>query len=109
MIQITIVDDSSQQECNAACGMDWSSPEVINMASQQIKERFGQGFELQCLDLARAATSDDASEWSDLVQERNLSLPLLLLNGQPRISGEFDIRQLINAVEAEMEMGGQRR
>jgi hypothetical protein len=30
---------------------------------------------------------------------------LLLINGRLRIAGQFDIRQVVDAVEAEMEIG----
>ena len=38
------------------------------------------------------------------ISDGNLSLPLLLINGEPRISGPFDIRMLLDAIEAEIEM-----
>ena len=105
-IQITIIDDSNQQVCDTACGTDWSSEEAIGMASQQIKERFGEMAELQYLDLAKTTANLDTSEWPELITDRNLSFPLLLLNGHLSISGEFDIRQLIDAIDTEMELGG---
>jgi len=105
-IQITIIDDSHKPECDAACGVDWSSAETIGRASQQIKERFGERARLQYVDLAKTAANRVTQEWSEMIKGKNLSLPLLLLNGHPRISGEFDIRQLIDAIEAETEMAG---
>jgi len=39
------------------------------------------------------------------VRDRNLLLPLLLIDGEPRISGQFDLRQLLDAIEAALEMG----
>ncbi len=47
----------------------------------------------------------DALEWKEIIKNKNLSLPLLLVNGQPRVSGEFDIRQLLDAIEVEIEIG----
>ncbi len=105
-IQITIIDDSHKPECDTACGVDWSSAEAVGMASQQIKERFGERARLRYLDLAKTAANRVTQEWAEMIKDKNLSLPLLLLNGHPRISGEFDIRQLIDAIDAEMEMEG---
>ena len=105
-IKITIIDDSNNPECIAECGVDWSSEEAIILARQRVEDRFGHSVELQYLDLAEATTSRDATGWHKLIKDRNLSLPLLLLNGHPRISGQFDIRQLIDAIDAEMEMEG---
>ncbi len=103
-IQITIIDDSSSEKCDARCGVDWSSRGAIARASRQIKTRFGSKAQLKYLDLSKA-TANQALEWNQVIQNKNLSLPLLVINGQPRISGQFDIRQLLDAIEADMEMG----
>ena len=103
-IQITILNDSRQEECEAACGIDWSSPEATSLATQRIKDRFGEEIYLEYLDLAKAKANDDILRWNDEIRNRNLSLPLLLLNNQVRISGPFDIRQLMDTIEAEIEI-----
>ncbi len=104
-IQITIVDDSRTEKCEGECGLDWSSAEVIALASQRIKDRFGEKIELEYLDLAKATANRHTLELSQEIKGKNLSLPLLTINSQPRISGQFDVRQLLDAIEAEMEIG----
>ncbi len=104
-IQITIVDDTTVEKCDAHCGIDWSSTEAITLASQRIKDRFGDKIQLQYLDLPKPMASHDKLEWNEVIKNKNLSLPLLLINGQPRISGPFDIRQLLDAIDAEIEIG----
>jgi len=104
-IQINIVDDSSQKECDASCGEDWSSPEAIALVHQRITDRFGDKIQLEYFDLSKGKTNHRALVWSQLIKNKNLSVPLLLINGKPRISGQFDIRQLLDAIEAEMEIG----
>ena len=55
---------------------------------------------LNYLDLA---TADPATrEMEERVRAGNL--PLLLINGQPRINGPFDLRMLSDTIETEMEM-----
>ncbi len=103
-IQITIVDDSKGEKCDAHCGADWSSPEVIALATKQIKDRFGDGIEVEYLDLSKPMTNRHALELSQEVRNKNLSLPLLLIGDERRISGQFDIRLLLDALEAEMEI-----
>ena len=104
-IKITIINDSCRQECEAECGIDWSSPEAVALASQRIKDRFGDGVQLAYLDLSKAVANHDALEWSEVIKDKDLLLPLLLSNGQLRISGRFDIRQLLDTIEVEIEMG----
>jgi len=109
VIQITILDNSSREECDASCGEDWSSPEVIALARQRIKDGFGDKIRLEYLDLARAITNRQVLEWSQVIRSKNLAVPLLLINGEPRISGQFDIRQLLDVIEAEIEIGAHSR
>ena len=103
-IQITIVDDSKAEKCDAHCGMDWSSAEVISLATKRIKERFGDRIQLEYLDLNKSMTAQYSLELSQGTSSKTLSLPLLVINGQPRISGQFDIRQLLDAIETEVEI-----
>ena len=104
-LQINIIDNSSREKCDADCGVDWSALENIDLVCQQIKDRFAGKIELQYLDLSKAVTDDDTLQWSQTIENKSLALPLLLVNGQIRISGLFDIRQLLDAIEAEIEIG----
>jgi disulfide oxidoreductase YuzD len=101
-IQISILNDKRKVSCEANCGIDWSSPEAITLASQQIKERFDKETNLEYLELAHANTS--VQKWENRIKTDNLALPLLIINGQLRISGPFDIRQLLDTIEAEIEI-----
>ncbi len=105
VIHITIVNDSQGEKCPVECGIDWSSPENIALASQRISERFGNKARLEYLDLSQPMVSPRISTLSREIKDKSLPLPLLLINEHPRISGEFDIRQMLDAVEAEMEIG----
>lgn len=99
-IQIIIVDDSRMKKCDTSCGVDWSSAEVLILAHQRIRERFGSRVQLKYLDLSQPI--DDALELQARIKD--LPLPLLTINGHPRISGQFDIRRLMDAIEAEIEI-----
>jgi len=103
-IQITIVDDSQGEKCDAHCGVDWSSAEVIALASNRIKERFGKKIKLNYLDLSKPMTNQHAIELKQRIKKEKLPLPLLVINGQPRISGQFDIHLLLEAIDAELEI-----
>ena len=103
-IQVTIVDDSMGGKCDAHCGMDWSSVETVSLAAERVSDRFGDRVQLGYLDLSKPITDHYAVELSQGIKSRNLSLPLLVIDGQPRISGQFDIRQLLDAIDAEVEI-----
>lgn len=103
-IRITIADDRSREQCEANCGMDWSTPETVNLARQGIKEKFGDRVTLEYLDLAQPDPNRYTLELKQQVKDNSRLLPLLLINGQTRISGQFDIRRLIDVIEVEIEI-----
>ncbi|MFC1984270.1 hypothetical protein ACFLVO_04605 [Chloroflexota bacterium] len=103
-IHVTVVDDSKNEKCDAHCGVDWSSVEAVTLAGQRIKDRFGDNIQLEYLDLSKPIANRHALELVQGIKNRNLSLPLLLINGEPRISGQFDVRLLLDAINAEIEL-----
>jgi disulfide oxidoreductase YuzD len=105
-IKITILGDNSQGECDANCGIDWTSPESVPFAAERIRDRFGEDIPIKYIDMTENKTVQLVQEWTENVKNKNLSLPLLLLNGQLRISGQFDIRQLLDVIEIEKEVSG---
>jgi len=103
-IQVTIVDDSKGEKCDAHCGVDWSSVEAITLASQRIKDGFGDKIQLEYLDLSKPIANRHDLELVQGITNKDLSLQLLLINGKPSISGQFDIRLLLDAIKAELEL-----
>ena len=108
MIEVTIVNDSRQAGCEADCGIDWSTREAKELAETRLKERFGTDVKLNYLDLAHTDANQVMREWEERISNKSLLPPLLLVNGQLRISGIFDIRQLLDIIEVELELGGSR-
>jgi glutaredoxin len=103
-VQVTIVFSSQGAGCEGQCGIDWSSTEMVGMVKQRIGERFGEAVKLELVDL-----SSDSSRAIDLkkrIVNESVSLPLLLIGNEVRIPGEFDIRQLLDAIEVEQELNG---
>lgn len=102
-MEVIIASAGDYIECDALCGEDWSSMEVISLANQRIKQRFGNSIKLEYVDLT---TSD--TRFSRMLKERiadeSLNLPILIINDEPVISGQFDIRQLLDAIDAKLEI-----
>lgn len=101
-IKTIIVDNSKGEKCNARCGIDWSSAEVLARAREEINNRFGDGVQLEYLDTAIATNGCPGPELEHAA--RNNTLPLLFINGELKIAGEFDIRLLLDAIDIEMEI-----
>ncbi len=103
-MQILVLDNSEGEQCDVHCGVDWSSAETITLAKQRIKDGYGDKIQLEYLDLAEPVTNHRVPELNRLINDKHLPLPLLVIDGQPRISGQFDIRQLLDAISAEIEI-----
>ena len=102
-IRVTVLDDTGRPGCEARCGLDLSSAEVFRSTAEALRRRFGSRVELQyaTLDEGRAAVPAGIAE---RLTRGDLALPLLLVNGRPRISGYFDLHSMQEVIQAEIEM-----
>jgi len=103
-IRVTIIDDDKAEKCEGHCGLDLTSPRTIEEITGLLKNLYGETVELEFLDLAESTTSRSYPEIVDRIRKENLALPLLLINGNLRIAGYFDIYQLQNTIQVEIEM-----
>ncbi len=101
-VKIAIVaDTASSQACAAKCGTDWSKPEVLGTARQQVIQRFGGLASLEYVGLPNSGNAASVRKMKSTV--KGMPLPVLLANGRPRIAGEFDLRQVMDVIEAALE------
>lgn len=101
---VEIVDDTSRRDCDADCGTDWSSAEMLALALKQVEQRFGVAASIEYRDLAHSELDTAQAAMRQDIRQQGLSVPLLLINGHLRIAGLFDIRKIIDAIETEMEI-----
>jgi disulfide oxidoreductase YuzD len=102
-ILVTVVDDAASPKCEARCGLDLSSPETFNSTADVLRKLFGSRVKIEHISLA-AIEAGSLSEIAERVKSGDLVLPLLLINGKPRISGYFDLHSLQEVIQAEIEM-----
>jgi hypothetical protein len=101
-VKITIVDDTaSPRTCTGNCGTDWSRAESTNAAREQISGRFGRLAELEYVDLHRVGNKAATAKLRATVT--GMPFPVLLADGRPRIAGEFDLRQIMDVIEVDLE------
>ena len=103
VIEIVIVDDSRAERCEVQCGEDWSAAEALALAKQRIEERFDKKVQLEYIDLAKAATEPHILELKQKIEDEKTQVPLLVIDGKPRVFGLFDIRILLDTIEVELE------
>jgi hypothetical protein len=102
-ILVTVVDDVAIPRCEARCGLDFSSPETFESTVSVLRKLFGSRVKLEYAGLD-AIQAGPLAEVGERLKSGDLVLPLLLVNGKPRISGYFDLHSLQEVIQAEIEM-----
>ena len=102
-ILVTVVDDAASPKCEARCGLDFSSPETFKSTTEVLRKRFGGRVKLEYAGMD-AVQAGPLAEMAERLKSGELVLPLLLINGKPRISGYFDLHSLQEAIQAEIEI-----
>ena len=102
-ILVTVVDDAAIPKCEARCGLDFSSPETFKSTTEVLRKRFGGRVKLEYAG-TDAVQAGPLAEMGERLKSGDLVLPLLLINGKPRISGYFDLHSLQEVIQAEIEM-----
>jgi hypothetical protein len=102
-LHVTILEEPGARRCEGQCGVDWSSEESQDAARQALRARFGDSVDLEFFALEQSSPPPTMASLVERVRAENLPLPLLAVDGQPRIWGDFDIRMMFTVVDAEME------
>lgn len=103
-LAVIVLDDTSAGKCEAGCGTDWSKDEARVAAASALQARFGQRVTLSFCDLAQPESDAALAELARRAVAEGLSLPLLAIDGEPKIAGLFDVRMVADVVEAALEM-----
>ena len=104
LYKVTVIDDIEADKCEGHCGLEFSSPQVIEQTTELLKDLFGETVQLEYLDLSGPVAGRLYPEMVERVTAENLPLPLLLINGNLRVSGYFDIDLLKRVIQADLEM-----
>jgi hypothetical protein len=93
LLNIEIINSSNQTLCQSKCGIDWSIPHIRNEIVKILTEIYGNFVRI---------------EYTDNAVDRGIqpNHPVLLMNGQVRLIGPFDLHQLIETIETQLEVGG---
>ena len=102
--KVTIIDDAGADKCDGHCGLEFSSPQVIEEVTELLGNIYGETVQLEYLDLSGPLATRLYPEMVERVRIEGLPLPLLLVNGNLRVSGYFDIHLLKSVIQAELEM-----
>ncbi|MFC1925179.1 hypothetical protein ACFLW2_00600 [Chloroflexota bacterium] len=104
LVQVTVIDDAGADKCDAHCGLEFTSPQVVEQVTELLGKIYGETVQLEYIDLAGSSTGGLYPDMIERVMAGGLSLPLLLINGNLRVSGYFDIHLIQSVIQAELEM-----
>jgi disulfide oxidoreductase YuzD len=93
--------NNSRRICQTDCSTDWTQVSAVLQTQSVLKEKFGDNVKLVYQDV-----SSDETE-SKKYQEET-SFPLLVIEGQVRLAGRFEIRQIVDIIQAHLEIGASR-
>lgn len=91
-LEVTVVYGAPHYECEKECGVDWSGAEMAELLRDRVRERFGERVSVRFIKATGAGKAEPRAT--------------LLIDGQPRIYGQLDIRRLLDAIDAELEIKG---
>ncbi len=101
-LTVWIVDDRREPACGTGCGgTDWSQPDNILMARDQLLARFKTPVDIRYFEFNNAPPAVKA-------QLKDQVLPALIIDKHVRVSGQFDMRVLLEAVDTQLEITGGR-
>ncbi len=104
-LNVAIIEQAANAKlCSESCGVNWLKPEPQKDAGERLRKLYGNSVNIEFLDLDIPEVRQKHGGWLKRVKEENLLLPLLVINGEIRISGFFDTRMLLDMVDAEGEL-----
>lgn len=102
-IQVTILGDSSAPPCEGDCAINWLKPEHRASAAKGLAARFGDDVQVEFVDVSGPLKKAAHRALVQRARKEGLTFPVLLINGNTRIPGPFDMRMLLDIVEVEAE------
>ncbi len=102
-LEVSIIFGKEAGACDAGCGTDWSLPENIAAARNDVSSKFGPRVALSFCNLSFSSDCRVPEDLSRLIAAGSIMLPLLVIEGEARITGYFDLRMMRDVIEAEME------
>lgn len=79
------------------------TPQQLQFIVEQLGQAYGDRLQVQVIDLAQSSDQ----HWQQVIdkaKERDTALPLLAVNGVPRLWGKFDYRMAAEVIEVHREM-----
>lgn len=76
------------------CGSDWSQADVQSQMKTILQKKFGDQIIIDYYDIQNSGQQ----------LKENDKFPLLMINNQIRLSGPFDMRQLVDIIETQLEL-----
>jgi disulfide oxidoreductase YuzD len=97
-IKVTIFDYRDAEHCSRYCA---AAGDDVAFVTEHLERKYGDTVQVEYIDLG-----EENSEMAKMVRAQNLSLPVVAINGVLRLAGSVEYRAIMEAIEAQIEVGG---
>jgi len=106
-MRVSIIYDAGSPDCDGGCGLDLASTEEMQFTLHHLRQRYGDSVEVEFLDFSSCGGGPaESADLAHSMRERGLPLPLLAINGIPRLSGNLSFARIAQAIEVQREVDG---
>ena len=102
-IQVTIIDNSQGSHC-AECYAPGGSAANVAFVVERLKARFGDSVAIEYIDLALVEDNEPNIGSLASVEAKGAPLPIIAINGVPRLSGAIAYRPIAEAIDTMREV-----
>ena len=99
-IRVTIFDNTGEAQCTGCCRPNRSLEEIA-VVTQQLQGKYGDGVEVEYIDLADSENDDIMGQ----IRAHELPLPVVSINGVLRLAGGAGYRDIVELIETLKEVG----
>ncbi|MDP2952944.1 MAG: DUF1462 family protein [Chloroflexota bacterium] len=98
MTRVVIFADSQVKRC-PGCGIECGVGEPADLVTQRLQDRFGQGVEIEYVDLSDPGARVQHEKEVRQIEEQELFLPVVAIEGVFRLAGSLEYRRIAEAIE----------
>lgn len=105
-LHVTVYYEIHPPQAGACCGASPSSGELAEHVVEHLNQRYGDNVELEFLDLSDAQVRLRNHELAKRIGEGEALLPLITVEGVPRLWGAADFWSIVKAIDTHREVIG---
>lgn len=103
-IRLTLFDHTDVEGCAVHCEMSSPASAGLDIIKAQLEEDFEDGVVVEYVDLAQPQQQALYGDMARRVKTENLLMPIIAIDGVPKLSGNVDYRTIVETIETYKEL-----